>query len=84
MTFEMSDREIVEKDIEALYLGNLNTVEFDLDLPSRGKYGSTINWESKDERFITPEGTSNTSILRERRSCHTSHRQVYVRQCKPV
>lgn len=56
MTFEMSDREIVEKDIEALYLGNLNTVEFDLDLPSKGKYGSIITWESKDERFITPEG----------------------------
>ena len=38
----MTDRDIVKKDIEELYLGNLGTVEFDLDLPSAGKNGSTI------------------------------------------
>ena len=29
----MTAREILEKDIQKLYLGNLNTVEFDLKLP---------------------------------------------------
>ncbi|WP_339318737.1 beta-L-arabinofuranosidase domain-containing protein [Paenibacillus sp. FSL R10-2734] len=56
MSVPINDVEVVEKDIEALYLGNLKTVEFDLNLPTKGKYGSTISWAPKDERFITPEG----------------------------
>lgn len=52
----LTKEEVVKKDIEALYLGNLRTVEFDLKLPIEGKYGSTISWATKDERFITPDG----------------------------
>ncbi len=48
--------EVIEKDIEAVYLGNLRTVEFDLDLPQKGRNGSMISWTSKDERFITSSG----------------------------
>ncbi|MGX8850497.1 beta-L-arabinofuranosidase domain-containing protein [Amedibacillus sp. YH-ame10] len=46
----------IEKDIETLYLGNLKTVEFNLDLPTEGKHGSTITWKSSDERYITDGG----------------------------
>lgn len=52
----MTDRQIVEKDIEALYLGNLGTVEFDLDLPTQGKNGSTIQWHSDNLNFMSHEG----------------------------
>ncbi len=52
----LSDREIVEKDIEALYLGNLKTVEFDIKLPTEGKFGSDITWRSKDDRWIDGTG----------------------------
>lgn len=49
-------QEIVEKDRDSLYIGNLNTVEFDLTLPSKGAFGSDITWESGHERYLTPEG----------------------------
>ena len=50
------DLQRIEKDIEELYLGNLKTVEFDLDLPKEGENGSTIEWVSEHERFLSPEG----------------------------
>lgn len=53
---KLTDEEIVQKDREALYIGNLNTVESDLSLPSKGKYGSCIRWESEHERYITKTG----------------------------
>lgn len=52
----MEAKEIIRKDMETLYLGNLNTVEFDLNLPKTGKYGSKINWKSGHERFLNPDG----------------------------
>lgn len=51
-----SDRQIAERDMEALYIGNLNTVEFDLQLPVKGRYGSDIRWESGHERFLDNSG----------------------------
>ncbi|MCA1295301.1 glycoside hydrolase family 127 protein [Paenibacillus sp. alder61] len=48
---------IVLKDMEALYLGNLGTVEFNLNLPREGKYGSSITWQSEDTRFLRPDGS---------------------------
>ncbi|MGG4046990.1 beta-L-arabinofuranosidase domain-containing protein [Paenibacillus favisporus] len=50
------DEMIVLKDMEALYLGNLGTVEFDINLPREGKYGSEISWQSGDSRFIKDDG----------------------------
>lgn len=47
----MRDREIVRKDMEELYLGNLGTVEFDLELPESGKHGSRISWHSDKSEF---------------------------------
>lgn len=48
---------IIEKDIDALYLGNLKTVEFDLDLPAKGANGSTITWVSSDSRYLSDDGS---------------------------
>ena len=53
----MTAEEIVEKDREALYIGNTRTVEFDLPLPKKGVYGSDIRWISGHDRIITPDGT---------------------------
>lgn len=57
MNNKLSDREIVENDKKNLYLGNLNTVEFDLKLPVTGEYGSNIKWESSHEGLLKPDGT---------------------------
>lgn len=46
----------VKDDIQSLYLGNLRTVEYDLDLPSSGKNGSHITWKSGDERYVSDTG----------------------------
>lgn len=56
MKHTMSAQEIVKKDRDSLYIGNLNTVEFDLVLPENGPYGSSIKWESGHERFLTAKG----------------------------
>ncbi|MGI6755726.1 MAG: beta-L-arabinofuranosidase domain-containing protein [Atopobiaceae bacterium] len=45
-----------ELDAEQLYIANLNTVEFDLDLPDVGANGSHITWESANERFLHSNG----------------------------
>ena len=57
MEQKMTAQEIVQKDLDTLYIGNLNTVEFDLTLPTKGRYGSDITWESGHERFLRVDGT---------------------------
>lgn len=52
----MTDREIVEADLRDLYLGNLGTIEFDVELPTKGKHGSTISWESDMPHFLAADG----------------------------
>lgn len=42
--------------MDALYLGNLKTVTFDLRLPAKGPYGSEIRWSSGEKRFLTDDG----------------------------
>lgn len=56
MRTEQADKEIVQMDMDSLYIGNLNTVEFDLLLPEEGIYGSKISWKSGHERFLTDDG----------------------------
>ena len=51
-----TDRERIEEDIEAVNLGNLNTVEFDLTLPAYGANGSRITWTWSDTRFLKRNG----------------------------
>ena len=47
---------LIEEDLAAVYLGNLNTVEQTLAFPAAGKNGSAFTWESSEERFIDKEG----------------------------
>lgn len=44
-------QEIVKLDCDSIYIGNLYTVDTDLELPSTGKHGSSITWESKEILF---------------------------------
>jgi DUF1680 family protein len=53
---KLTDEEIATKDLNAIYLGNLYTVEADLVLPATGKSGSAITWESKDTSVLTNDG----------------------------
>lgn len=48
--------QIVQLDKEAIYLGNLFTVEADLTLPTEGKLGSKISWKSDNEYLISNTG----------------------------
>lgn len=48
---------LLDEDIRAIYLGNLNTVEFDLKLPKKGKNGSNITWSSDNELFLKADGS---------------------------
>lgn len=52
----IKDNNVLEDDMESINLGNLNTVEFDLDLPCFGNNGTLITWESKDTRYLKRDG----------------------------
>lgn len=52
----MTDLEIVQKDRDSLYIGNIRTVEFDLNLPAKGENGSEITWETGHDRIISTQG----------------------------
>lgn len=56
MEQRLSDAEIVKRDAETLYIGNIRTVEFDLILPGRGENGSVITWETGHDRIISKDG----------------------------
>lgn len=53
---DVQSQKIVEDDKQALYIGNLNTVEFDLTLPAQGPNGSMITWKSGHEGFLESDG----------------------------
>lgn len=52
----MNDIEILEQDIAEIYLGNLATVDTDLQLPAEGKRGSRFTWRSGEILFISHDG----------------------------
>jgi DUF1680 family protein len=56
MNINNHDYEIVQNDSKVLYLGNLNTVEFDLKLPKKGQFGSDISWVSGNSKILSDEG----------------------------
>lgn len=55
-TNKLSAEEILQSDLESIYIGNLNTVESKLDFPKKGKLGSKFVWETGESRFIDSEG----------------------------
>lgn len=52
----LTDSEIVKSDKATIYLGNIFTVDTDLQLPSEGKLGSKITWKSKNEKVLKNDG----------------------------
>lgn len=48
--------EAVRQDLAEIYIGNLNTVDTDLKLPSRGKRGARFHWKSHETLFISHDG----------------------------
>lgn len=56
-TSSLSDEAAVTRDTQLLYIGNVGTVDFDMNLPVRGASGTTIAWESSDLRWIENDGT---------------------------
>lgn len=68
MTAEM----IVKNDLEALYIGNLNTVEVDLVLPAKGAGGSNLVWSTSDSRFIDENGKVGRPLF------GMGHRKVWL------
>lgn len=53
---KLNDNDIVKSDKAKIYLGNIFTVDTDLDLPLEGKLGSTITWESRNTSVISNDG----------------------------
>lgn len=51
-----SAQAVLQKDLDEIYIGNLNTVDADLRLPRWGRNGSEFIWESKEILFISHEG----------------------------
>ncbi|PJM73472.1 hypothetical protein CS006_05405 [Bifidobacterium primatium] len=52
-----------QSDADAITLGNLATVEFDLDLPSTGRHGSRIAWQSSDDRWLDSTGRVHRPVF---------------------
>jgi DUF1680 family protein len=70
LSYKMSDSDIVKADKASIYLGNIFTVEADLKLPSEGKHGSKISWESKylnalsnDGKVTRPEAGKGNAVV---------------------
>lgn len=52
----MNLQQRLELDRDAIYIGNLRTVDADLNLPCEGSHGSKITWRSSAEHFIDSTG----------------------------
>lgn len=68
----MTAAQIVNSDLEALYIGNLNTVEADLVLPGKGANGSDLAWMTSDSRFIDENGKVGRPLF------GMGHRKVWL------
>ncbi|MBR5251407.1 MAG: glycoside hydrolase family 127 protein [Oscillospiraceae bacterium] len=52
----LSIEKLLNEDIERIYLGNLKTVEADVEMPLQGNNGSVFSWESEKPYLFSPEG----------------------------
>ena len=50
---------LLNEDIDKIYLGNLKTVEADVEMPLKGENGSVFSWESEKPYLFSPEGKVN-------------------------
>ncbi len=58
MNFKDIER-LIDMDIERIYLGNLSTVEADLNLPLKGENGTIFSWQSSHEYLLSNDGKVN-------------------------
>jgi len=52
----LTKKDMILKDLDEIYLGNLFTVEADLNLPSKGNNGSEFSWKSSFVWILSDEG----------------------------
>ena len=55
-TLQHNTEMLITQDIDNIYLGNLSTVEADIELPLKGKNGTVFSWQSDDERRLSNTG----------------------------
>lgn len=51
-----NDEQTVQHDLEALKLGDLHSVIYNLKLPQKGEWGSTITWQSSHPQVVAADG----------------------------
>lgn len=51
-----SVEKLMDIDIERIYLGNLSTVEADIQLPEAGENGTIFSWKSSNDYILSGEG----------------------------
>lgn len=56
MAINTTINETLEADLKEIYLGNLATVDCDLELPETGKRGTAFSWSSNEILFISHNG----------------------------
>lgn len=56
MTTNATMNKALEADVKEIYLGNLATVDCDLELPKTGKRGTSFSWSSNEILFISHTG----------------------------
>jgi len=56
MTANATANKALEADLKEIYLGNLGTVDCDLELPKKGKRGTVFSWSSNEILFISHSG----------------------------
>ena len=47
---------LLNEDIENIYLGNLKTVDADIEMPQKGENGTVFFWRSNKPKLLSPEG----------------------------
>ena len=52
----IEELDLLNSDIDDIYLGNLGTVDADLNLPNTGKRGSAFAWSSGERLFLSDAG----------------------------
>jgi len=53
---KLTAKQIVQADADGIYIGNIYTVEADLDLPKKGQGGAGIAWKSNMPHIINDHG----------------------------
>ena len=47
---------LLNEDVENIYLGNLKTVDADIEMPQKGENGTVFSWQSNKPKLLSAEG----------------------------